>query len=270
MTDGAFRVDMHVKVLDDRIVERAKARGLDALVYAPHFTRFPAIKREATHYTDDDLLVVPAREVFTGTWRSRKHVLALGLSSGVPDFISLRGAMAEFDRQDAAVLVPHPGFATVSLDASNIRRYRDLVDAVEVYNLKLLGRQNRRATAIAQQTGLPSFGSSYAHLGGSVGEVWTEFDQSFGSASGIVAAIRRGAPRQVFHRSGVGPRLRRCAEIAHLFYENTISKAATFASGPTPTNPHHPAYDSRFDSVSMYRPPPLRSFDLDDADDLGA
>ncbi|MFW6320736.1 MAG: PHP domain-containing protein, partial [Halohasta sp.] len=56
---------MHTKILTDAVVDRAKRRGLDVLVYAPHFTRLPEIRRRAARYSDDDLLVVPAREIFT-------------------------------------------------------------------------------------------------------------------------------------------------------------------------------------------------------------
>ncbi|PHQ46649.1 metal-dependent phosphoesterase, partial [Halorubrum sp. C3] len=41
VTRPQTRVDAHVKVLDDEVVARAKDRGIDALVYAPHFTRLP-------------------------------------------------------------------------------------------------------------------------------------------------------------------------------------------------------------------------------------
>ena len=41
------RVDMHVKILSDEVVARAKRRGIDVLVYAPHFTRLPEIRRTA-------------------------------------------------------------------------------------------------------------------------------------------------------------------------------------------------------------------------------
>ena len=93
------RVDPHVKVLDADVAARAKARGIDVLVYAPHFTRLPTIRERAEAFTDDDLLVVPAREVFTGPWQERRHVLALGLDDPVPDFITLDGAFAAFDAQ---------------------------------------------------------------------------------------------------------------------------------------------------------------------------
>ena len=246
---------MHVKVLDADVAARAKARGLDALVYAPHFTRLSDIRARAERFSDDDLAVVPAREVFTGTWHDRKHVLAVGLSDPVPDFITLSGAMAEFERQDAAVLIPHPEFMTVSLGAGDISRYADVVDAVEVYNAKLRGRHNRRARAVARETGLPAFGSSYAHLSDTVGEAWTAFgpDVEVDSEADLVAALRRGAPRRVMRRRGATHYLRGLAEFAHLGYENSWGKVdRVLLSGTAATHPGHVAYDGRFEDVRVY------------------
>jgi predicted metal-dependent phosphoesterase TrpH len=252
-SDGGTHVDPHVKLLNERVVARAKARGLDALVYAPHFTRLPEIRARADRFSDDDLLVVPAREVFTGTWRTRQHVLAVGLSDPVPDFISLSGALAEFDRQNAAVLVPHPGFLNVSLDSAAVARHADAIDAVETHNFKTSPGQNRRARALAAETDVPAFGSSYAHLSGSVGEVWTAFDRALGSESDLVAALRTGAPRRVFRRGGVVHTLRGIAEFAHLGYENSWGKVdRLFLSGTEPTHPGNVAYGGRFEDVREY------------------
>ena len=41
------RVDLHVKILDETVVDRAKARDLDVLVYAPHFEHIEAIRERA-------------------------------------------------------------------------------------------------------------------------------------------------------------------------------------------------------------------------------
>jgi predicted metal-dependent phosphoesterase TrpH len=248
-----FRVDPHVKVLDERIVARAKRRGLDALVYAPHFTRLPDIESRARRFSDGELLVVPARELFTGSWRNRKHVLAVGLSEPVPDFLSLGATMRELDRQSAAVLAPHPEFATVSLDAADLGRYGGVVDAVEVYNPKHWRRHNDRARDLARETGLPAFGSSYAHLGGSVGEVWTAFEEPLDSATALVEAFREGAARRVFRRRGRSHALRCRAEFAHLAWENTWEKfERVVLRGREPTHPRHPAYGGRFEDDAVY------------------
>ena len=247
------RVDLHVKILDEQVVERAKARGLDVLVYAPHFTRLSTARRRAERYSDDDLLVVPAREVFTGTWRNRKHVLALGLEEGIPDFITLPGAMDEFERQDAVVLVPHPDFMTVSLDAIDLQEYRDLVDGVEVYNPKHFDGHNRRARKLAEAGDFRMFGSSYAHLRKTVGEVWTAFDRDIDSEEGLLEAIRSGAGRRVLRRNGPAHEWRCLNEFAHLGWENTYEKLdRVLLSGIEPTHPRHIAYDGRFDDVAVY------------------
>ena len=251
--DGEFCVDAHVKVLDETVVERAKTRGLDAVVYAPHFTRLPDVRARAERFSDDELLVVPAREVFTGDWRHRKHVLAVGLTDPVPDFITLEAAMAEFDRQDAAVLAPHPEFATVSLAAHDLRAHRDRVPGIEVYNPKHFGSHDDRARELAREFDLPAFGSSYAHLPGTVGEVWTAFEAPLETASELAAALRSGASRRVCRRDGADHQLRCAAEFGHLFYENTWEKVdRLFLSGTEPTHPDHIAYGGAFDDVAVY------------------
>ena len=241
---------MHVKMLDERIVERAKARGLDALVYAPHFVRLPDVRERAARFSDDDLLIVPGRELFTGNWRTRKHVLALGLDDPIPDFLTLADTMDELARQGAAVLVPHPEFLTVSLGAADLRRYRDRIDAVEVYNPKHWPHHNSRARKLATDLDLSPFASSYAHLRGSVGEVWTEFDAKISSAADLVAALKDGVDRRVVHRSRWSHRLRCAAEFAHLGWENSYGKIdRLFLSGMEPTHPNHVVYDERFEGV---------------------
>ncbi|MCU4925608.1 PHP domain-containing protein [Halobacteria archaeon AArc-dxtr1] len=247
------RIDLHTKVLDDRVVERAQAAGLDVVVYAPHFTRLPEIRRQAAAYSTEELLIVPAREVFTGTWRERKHVLALGLSEPVPDFIPLEAAMDEFERQDATVLAPHPEFATVSLTASDLERYTDAIDAIEIFNPKHLPSDNRRARELADRLDLPPFTSSYAHLSSSIGVAHTVFESEIDSEEDLLAALNERTPRRVVHENGLGRWRTTTAELAHLCYENSWEKIdRLFLSGQEPTHPRHIAYDGRFDDVALY------------------
>ncbi|WP_248299456.1 PHP-associated domain-containing protein [Halorhabdus amylolytica] len=253
MTAATTAVDLHVKVLEESVVERAKARGLDAIVYAPHFQRLPSIREAAERFSDEELLVVPGREVFTGSWRERRHVLAIGLEEPVPDFITLESAMREFGRQDAAVLVPHPSFLNVSLGAEEIDSYRDVIDAVETYNPKHWPHHDRRARTIAVEADLPQFASSYAHLWRSVGEAWTTFDRSINDERELVEALRNGAPGSVHHRTGLAHRGQCALEFAHLGWENSWKKVdRLLLSGREATHPDDPAYEGRFDDAAVY------------------
>jgi predicted metal-dependent phosphoesterase TrpH len=171
----------------------------------------------------------------------------------VPDFIEFRAALEEFDRQDAAVLVPHPEMLNVSCSRGDVAANSGAVDAVETYNAKCLPHQNRVARAVARETGLPGFGSSYAHLRRTVGEAWTAFEGAIDDESDLVSALRTGAPRRVVHRGGVGHRLRGLAEFAHLGYENSWGKLdRLFLSGTEPTHPNNVVYRGRFDDVTVY------------------
>jgi predicted metal-dependent phosphoesterase TrpH len=253
VTGAETRVDLHVKRLDDEVVERARTRGLDAVVYAPHYTRLPEIRARAAAHSTDDLLVVPGREVFTGTWHDRRHLLAVDPDEPIPDFVTVDGALAALAEQETAVLVPHPGFASISLDAADVTQHVDTIHAAETHNAKLLPYQNRRARRIARETDLPGFGSSYAHLRGTVGEAWTAFDRPIDDADGLVAALRDGAERRVVRRPGVAGRARGLAEFVHLGYENTWEKIdRVLLSGMEATHPGHVAYGGRFDDVRVY------------------
>ncbi|UIP00219.1 PHP domain-containing protein [Halobaculum sp. CBA1158] len=253
MSDRRTRVDPHVKILDERVVERARESGIETLVYAPHFVRLPEIRARAERFSTDAVTVVPAREVFTGDWGNRRHLLAIGLDEPVPDFITFEAALAEFDRQGAAVLVPHPGFMNVSLIRAEVGAYRDRIDAVETHNAKLFDRHNRRGVRTAEAFDIPGFGSSYAHLRGTVGSAWTEFEGDVTDEESLVTAFRERTPRSVVNRRDPATRLRRLAEFAHLGYENSWGKLdRLFLSGMEATHPRHIAYDGRFDDVAVY------------------
>lgn len=251
---GRTTVDLHVKVIGEGVVERAKAADLDVLVYAPHFTHVERIRERADRFTDDELLVVPAREYFTGTWANRKHVLAVDPDCPVPDFLPLDVVMAELDGQDASVLAPHPEFLTLSMTWPDIETYRDRVDAVEVYNPKHMPWDNRRAREIARESELPTYLSSYAHLPPTVGEAWVEFDREVESATDLVDALGEPAPRRMFHRDGVSHALKCRAEFAHLAWENTWKKFdRVVLSELEATHPAGPGYDDRFADLNAYR-----------------
>ncbi|MFB6163130.1 MAG: PHP domain-containing protein [Halococcoides sp.] len=253
MTGDRTRVDIHVKVLDEGVVSRAIDAGLDVLVYAPHFTHIETARERARRYSTEELLVVPAREYFTGHWSNRKHVLAIDPDDPLPDFLPLHSTMTELRDREETVIAPHPGFLTVSLDGDEIEAYADVIDAVEVRNPKLLPWDRNRAEVIAADRDLPALASSYAHLPGTVGAAWVEFERSIDSAAALCAAIEAGAPASIEYRTGPRAWLRRRMEFAHLGWENTVKKAdRVLLQDREATHPHDERYGEHYWKLSVY------------------
>lgn len=247
------RIDLHVKVLDGQALERAERRGLDGIVYAPHFTRLPDIERRAAELSTESISVFPAREIFAGPWWNRRHVLAIGLDEPVPDFLPLGATLDELVSQDATVLVPHPTFFSVSLTAEEIRAHREVFHAIELCNPKHLPIHTRRARSLVAELGIPGFASSYAHLRGTVGEMWTEFASPIEDLEDLESAIREGAISGIGRRRGLRHVSRRVLEFSHLGWENSWQKFdRTVLGDREPTHPHNPAYPDRFREIASY------------------
>lgn len=245
---GITRVDLHVKVFDERVRERALRRGLDAVVYAPHFTPWPEIEARAREATTDELLVVPGREIFTGPWNDRRHVLALDLEAPIPDFIPLETAMGALADQGACVLAPHPAYLTISLAPADLARHRDLIRAIERYNPKFLPWHEPRALRLARTVGRPPFASSYAHLPSSVGAAWTELRGTHDTPADVVDSIRSGRIHGVGRIGGLTRHRTVLTELAHVLYENSAKKARrVLGPGREATHPERSIYEGRFD-----------------------
>lgn len=254
MTDEeSTRVDLHVKILDDEVVRRAKRAGIDVLVYAPHFTHLSDIRERAERYTDDDLLVVPARECFADRWNRRRHVLVIDPSDPIPDFLTFEATMAELDRRNETLLVPHPEFLTMSLSAEDVREYADSFDAIEVFCTKNWWFQTERMKAIASGLDLPTYVSSYSHLPFTIGEAWVEYESVIESAEDLTRAIETGVDSRCYRKDGLRHLLKRRVEFVHLFKENTWDKfSRVVLEDREPTNPDDPRYDGRFSDDVAY------------------
>lgn len=254
MSDDRTRVDLHVKMLDEDVVARAVAAGLDVIVYAPHFTHIETVRERAARFSSDDLLVVPAREYFTGHWSNRRHVLAIDPDQAMPDFLPLHTVMTELrDDDDATVIAPHPEFLTVSLDADEIEANAEVIDAIEVRNPKLWPWDRRRARSIADAHDIPAVASSYAHLPGTVGTTYVEYDREIDSSAALRETIETTAPAAIEYRTGPRAWLRRRLEFAHLGWENSVKKAdRVLVQGREATHPSAPGYADHFESLSVY------------------
>jgi predicted metal-dependent phosphoesterase TrpH len=171
------------------VLERAADRGLDALAITDHDT-IEASLTAAERAPDLGLVGIPGLEVSTADG----HLLALGVRELIPAGRPFAETVDLIHEAGGTAIVPHPfhesrsGAGTV-VDRDTLAS----VDAVEVYNSRLLtGRGNRRAAEFAAEYGLPTIAGSDAHIASMVGRGVTHVDADERSAAAILEAVEAG------------------------------------------------------------------------------
>nr|WP_227739002.1 PHP domain-containing protein [Halorientalis pallida] len=199
------RVDIHChtaasydsQLLPERLLARAEAVGLDAVVVTDHDTVQGA--HVATDLADDfDVTVIVGCEVST----AEGHLLALGVDEAPPPDEPLSRTAHRIRDAGGLAVVPHPFQRSrhgASADAI------EGVGGIEVYNaLTLVGLRNAQAERFAREHGYPMFGGSDAHrttgLGLAATEVTLRPDQ-LPTQEDILAAMRDGRTAAVGRRT---------------------------------------------------------------------
>ena len=168
----------------EALVASAKRRGLHGFAITDHNTC------DAYHYMVDHglarrdgqpvdgFLVIPGVEVST----AEGHLLCLGVT--LPQMKGKPAAIPAhpFDKLRA-------GIREEILDTLT-------VDALEVFNAAIsFPKYNTAALAYAQRRSLPMIAASDAHHEASIGTSYMTFDTDDFTVAGILAGIKKGAPR---------------------------------------------------------------------------
>ena len=199
------RVDVHChtaasydsQLLPERLLARADAVGLDAVVVTDHDTVHGA-HVAADLAVDYDVTVLVGCEVSTADG----HLLAIGVDEA-PNPDEPLSATARWIRDAGGLaVVPHPfqrsrhGASAAAIEG---------VDGVEVYNAQtVVGLRNDQAERFARERGYPAFGGSDAHRAGGLGLAATAVTLAPGqppSPATILAAMRDGRTAAVGRRT---------------------------------------------------------------------
>ena len=216
MSDGTtVRFDPHVHsaasydadVAVDRLLERAAARGLDAIAVTDH-DAIEGSLRAVERAPDHGVLAVPGVEVSTADG----HLLALGVKSRPDPGRSLPVTVDAVRALGGVSVVPHP--FQRSRHGAPAAAIRDAdPDAIEVLNAHtLLGVRNDQARSFAARHDLPGVGASDAHAASLVGRGYTDVaveGDAPVTADAVLDGLRRGRSRPGGRRTTAGQFLRK-------------------------------------------------------------
>jgi predicted metal-dependent phosphoesterase TrpH/glycosyltransferase involved in cell wall biosynthesis len=152
--------DCSIPVRD--LLDHAEHEGLGAIAVTDH-NAFGGALEAAELAADRRLIVIPGEEVKTD---GQGEVIGLFLHEEIPRGMSFADTVAAVKEQGGLVYVPHPFDRLHSIpDAATLRRHLPEIDALEVYNARLLLEGfNDEALRFARKYNLLMGAGSDAHV----------------------------------------------------------------------------------------------------------
>ena len=216
MTDAVERTgraDLHIHTVASdgtasvtAVLERAVDLGLDVIAITDHERTDAAVAgRAIAQDLGLPLAVIVGEEVTT----LGGHLLALGLTTPVKSYRSMRTTIAEIHDQGGLAIPAHPLVPyPLCAQARTLRGLLDAgdpavaPDALETFNPTSLGRpRHQTVVRFAADHGLAQVGNSDAHALDAVGIGWTSFPGR--TEADLRAAIAAGTTRHhgTFHET---------------------------------------------------------------------
>ena len=189
-----MRIDMHLHTrgsfdcLSDpaRVVETARARGLDRICVTDHNEIGTALELKARY----PAFIIVGEEVKTA---EGVDIIGLYLHEKIPRGTPARETCERIRGQGGIVYVPHPFASGKGGDGFILPLIEDLIDAFEGFNARLHDpRLNERAQAWGSARGLPLGAGSDAHTLGELGRAWAEVPAFEDTPAAFLEALGRG------------------------------------------------------------------------------
>jgi predicted metal-dependent phosphoesterase TrpH len=185
------------------VVRAAAARGLTHLAVTDHDRIDGALR--ARDAAPEGLTVLVGEEIRT----AEGDLIAVFLERSVPPGLSVAETIAAVREQGGLVGVPHP-FDRLRGSLAGGRTTNDwmvaiagLVDWIEVYNARAIGRANERAAGFAREHGLPGVAVSDSHSTLEVAVACTRLLGDPATPAGLLAALS-GDPSGAFAAASAG------------------------------------------------------------------
>ncbi len=198
----------------DRLIEMAKAAGLDGVCLTEHdFFWEPEKARELRHR--HQFLVIAGIEVNT----EDGHVIVFGLEKYVYGMHRMHELAALVEQAGGVMIAAHPyrrqlpfelrheGDWSAALDRAAANPAYPLVTAMESYNGRGSARENAFALELAERLGLPQAAGSDAHAAADVGRCATEFEREISGLDDLIEELKAGRFRPAVLREST-PELR--------------------------------------------------------------
>jgi predicted metal-dependent phosphoesterase TrpH len=171
-----LRIDLHLHTRGswdclsdpDRVLERARKRGVERIAITDHDRLEVALEMAARHPS----AVIPGEEVRTA---EGVDIIGLYLNEEIPRGTPARETCERIRAQGGIAYLPHPYAPGKGGGGRLAEELAPMVDVVEIFNARLLWKgRNARAGELARTAGRLRGAGSDAHTVGEAGNAWVE------------------------------------------------------------------------------------------------
>jgi predicted metal-dependent phosphoesterase TrpH len=150
------------------IVRTAIKKGIDCIAITDH-EEVKGAEIAARFAENKPILVIPGIEIKS----KQGDILGLNVREIIPNGLSAEETVKKIKKAGGKAFIPHP-FAFPYPFKGNLKKFKGLINGIEVLNATIFGPGNKKALAFAQKYNLPMTAGSDAHSPEFVGKAYLE------------------------------------------------------------------------------------------------
>jgi predicted metal-dependent phosphoesterase TrpH len=188
-----LKLDLHIhsKYSEDgsgnilEISKILKKKGLDGMAITDHNTIEGGIS--ALRVASKDFVVIPGIEISS----KDGHIIALNVKENIPRNLTIEETIENIIDIGGLPIVPHLYRTLSGIKEKKLKKIKNKVPAIEVFNSCSVLRTNLKTMEIAKKYKLGGTGGSDSHIPSLVGEAYTIIDTNNLNIDSIISLIEK-------------------------------------------------------------------------------
>ncbi len=162
-----------------------KKKGLDGMAITDHNTIEGGLS--GLRVASKDFFVIPGIEIST----KDGHIIALNVKENIPRNLTIEETVENIIDIGGLPIVPHLYRTLSGIKEKKLKKIKNKVPAIEVFNSCSVLKTNLRTMEIAKKYKLGGTGGSDSHIPSLVGEAYTLLDSNNPNIDSIISLIEK-------------------------------------------------------------------------------
>ncbi len=162
-----------------------KKKGLDGMAITDHNTIEGGLS--GLRVASKDFFVIPGIEIST----KDGHIIALNVKENIPRNLTIEETVENIIDIGGLPIVPHLYMTLSGIKEKKLKKIKNKVPAIEVFNSCSVLKTNLKTMEIAKKYKLGGTGGSDSHIPSLVGEAYTLLDSNNPNIDSIISLIEK-------------------------------------------------------------------------------